>query len=104
MAKGSEPDQKFSEIPSIPVLSEADAGAFFDLECGFVCKRILQAVGEGFRFKRSVIRLFELNGTGVYITSNKQDWKTGVQQALDYFITTEEYDKCIEARQLLLKL
>lgn len=95
---------KFAEIPSIPVLEEDEADEYFESNKDFVYSRILQAVGEGIQSNRETIRLFELNGTGVYITSNKIDWVTGVQQALEYYVTAEQYDKCIIARQLLQEL
>ena len=95
---------KFSEIPSIPVLEEEEADIFFEENGEFVHERILQAVDEGIKASRDHIRLFELNGTGVYITSNKENWANGVQQAMDYFAATEQYDKCITAKQLLQKL
>lgn len=94
----------FVEIPSIPVLEEDEADEFFEDNKEFVYDRILQAVNEGLHLKRNSIRLFELNGTGVYITSNRADWKNGVQQALDYFLSVEQYDKCVTARQLMLQL
>lgn len=95
---------RYSEIPSIPVLEEAEADDFFESNSVFVYDRILQAVAEGVTQGVDSIRLFELNGTGVYITSNRSDWRNGVQQALDYFISIEDYSKCIVARQLMLKL
>ena len=95
---------KFSEIPSIPVLEEEEADEFFEDNQDFVYSRILEAVEEGIRAARESIRLFELNGTGVYITSQKEEWKNGVHQALDYFVAVEQYDKCIIARQILHKL
>jgi hypothetical protein len=95
---------KFSEIPSIPVLEEDEADMFFGENLQFVHERILQAVDEGIKANKDYIRLFELNGTGVYITSNKEDWSQGVEHAMDYFASMEQYDKCIIARQLLQKL
>lgn len=95
---------RFSEIPSIPVLEESEADEFFEEECEFVYERILQAVEEGIKMNQQTIRLFELNGTDVYITSNREDWKNGVEQALEYYVQKEQYDKCIQARQLMSKL
>jgi hypothetical protein len=94
--KESREEFKFAEIPSIPVLEEEEADEFFEDNKEFVF--------EGLKSGRKVIRLFELNGTGIYITSNQEDWKSGVQQALDYFLSLEQYDKCITARQLLTEL
>lgn len=95
---------RFSEIPSIPVLEEDEADIFFEEESELVYNRIIQAVSEGLKMDQEIIRLFELNGTDVYITSKREDWKNGVEQALEYFVQKEEYDKCIAARQLLSKL
>lgn len=95
---------KHSEVPSIPVLEEDEAEQFFDENSDIVYNRIIQAVEEGLRSNSDSINLFELNGTGICITSNKKDWKGGVQQALEYYAATEQYDKCISTRKLLLKL
>jgi len=92
---------RFSEIPSIPVLDLQDAECFFDENEDVVFNRILKAVEEGATMGLDHIRLFELNGTGVYLTSDQADWKTGVEKAIDYFISTEEYEKCIIGKQLL---
>lgn len=95
---------KFSEIPSIPVLEEEDAISFFEQEKAMVYDRIIQAVSEGISTKRPFIRLFELNGTGVYITSQRASWTSGLQQALEYFVLKEDYEKCAITKKLLRKL
>lgn len=92
---------KFSEIPSIPVLDMQDASEFFDEHEDIVYNRVIVAVKEGVESKRNVIRLFELNGTGVYITSDKIDWKPGVENAERFFREREEYEKCAVCRDLL---
>lgn len=99
-----DPDFKFSEIPSIPVLQEEDAILFFEQEQVLVYDRIIQAVSEGISTKRPFIRLFELNGTGVYITSQRASWASGLQQALEYFELKQEYEKCATIKRLLRKL
>ena len=104
MREDKEAEFKFTEIPSIPVLEEDEASDFFEDNNDFVYDRLIQAVQEGIQSGRQSIRLFELNGTGVFMTSNKADWRKGVQQALDYFEIIEDYDKCILARQLLKDL
>ncbi len=99
------PDEfKFSEIPTIPVLDEEEADEFFEDNQEEVYDRIIQAVKEGLHVNRDEIRLFELSGTGQYFTSRKKNWKAGLQQALDYFIKIEAYEKCITIKQLMAKL
>ena len=95
---------KFSEIPSIPVLDMEDAADFFDENENIVYNRVLIAVGEGIEADKKVIRLFELNGTGVYLTSEKEDWIPGLVNAEKYFIGSEDYEKCALCVELLNKL
>lgn len=95
---------KYSEIPVIPVVEMSDASDYFDDHEDIVFNRVLVAVREGIESGRNVIRLFELNGTGVYLTSEKADWKSGLDNAEKYFLTTEEYEKCAVCQELKNKL
>lgn len=95
---------RFSEIPSIPVLDEVDASKFFEDNEEFVYDRMLQAVEEGIVTKRPFIRMFELSGTGVYITSIRPSWKRGLEQALQYYLDTENYEKCSVVKSLMNRL
>jgi len=97
-------DFQFTEIPSIPVLDEQDADAFFEDHEELVYTRILKAIEEGIIMNLETIRLFELSGTGVYLTAERCDWDSGLKKAIEYFITTEDYDKCIIGKQLLTEL
>jgi len=95
---------RFSEIPSIPVLNEGEAKDYFESSEQFVYDRMLQAIEEGIITKRPFIRLFELNGTGVYITSVKSSWKAGLNQALEFYLETEQYEKCAVIKTLINRL
>ena len=95
------PKFKFSEIPSIPVLDLQDAADYFDDHEDIIYNRVIIAVKEGIESKRNVIRLFELNGTGVYLTSERLDWRPGLENAEKYFLGREEYEKCAICRDLL---
>lgn len=95
---------KQSPIPTIPVFDEEEAVDFFESNQDFVYNRIVQAIAEGVMFGIDTLRLFELNGTGVYITSKRTNWKAGLVPALKYFEDTEEYEKCSKVRDLMLIL
>jgi len=95
---------RFSAIPSIPVLDRDEAMVYFQENMTQIMDRILEAIGEGLDQVLPEIRLFELNGTGVYLTSQRDEWAGGLEQAIEYFVTVEEYEKCIIAKQLLGKL
>ncbi len=91
----------FSEIPSIPVLDEEDANFFFEQEKDFIYDRIVQAIGEGLEKDLDEVTLFELNGTGAYLTAQKWGWKAGLLKAIDYYVSVEEYEKCIAIQKMI---
>tara|TARA_S200002703_G_scaffold11561_1_gene10524 strand:- start:5158 stop:5652 length:495 start_codon:yes stop_codon:yes gene_type:complete len=103
-SKDKKQDFKYSAIPTIPVIDEADAIPYFDDESLLVFNRIVEAIQEGMTMKLDSIRLFELNGTGSYLTAERSNWKNGLQRALDYFVSIESYIKCAEVRDLIKKL
>lgn len=95
---------KYSEIPSIPVLEESDAEEFFESNEDFVYSRIMQAVAEGIQTSASDIRLFELNGTGEYMTSKRENWEAGLRTALKHFEEVEKYEVCEQVMKLINQL
>lgn len=99
--KHTKEEFKYTEIPNIPVLDEQEAIEFFDSEGVFVFERIVKAVEEGLLMNLKTIRLFELNGTGKYLTADRQDWKQGLQTALDYYLSREMYLNCAKVRDLM---
>lgn len=102
VVKESETDTfMFSEIPSIPVLDEDDAHYFFEQESDLVYKRIVQAIGEGMERGLEEIRLFELNGTESYLTAQRGGWKAGLLKAIDYYVSVEEYEECVDIQKMI---
>jgi hypothetical protein len=102
--KSAKKTYKQSPIPTIPVFDEEEAVEFFEMNQEFVYNRIVQAIAEGVMFGFDSLRLFELNGTGVYITSKRANWKAGLLPALKYYENTEQYEKCSKVRDLILIL
>jgi len=95
---------KYSEIPSIPVLEEEEAEEFFGSNEEYVYSRIVQAIHEGLQTDLTEIRLFELSGTDVYMTSKRDTWEAGLKTALEYFERTENYERCGQVMILLSRL
>lgn len=102
--KAAKKSAKQSPIPTIPVFDESEAEEFFENNQEFIYNRIVQAVAEGMMFDKDSLRLFELNGTGAYMTSDRPYWKSGLEPALKYFEDTEQYEKCIKVRDLMLMI
>ena len=92
---------RFGEIPASPALDMSDRELLVAGNPLMVSRRILQAVQEGLQTNRSEIRLFELAGTGCYLTSMKGSWAAGIELAKDIFLKKELYLQCAAARDVL---
>jgi hypothetical protein len=62
------------------------------------------AIKEGINKNKKSISLFEVANSEYYIELKKDKWKSSLETALDYYAEREEYNKCIECRDLINKL
>ena len=62
------------------------------------------AIKEGINKKKRSISLFEVAGSEYYIELKKDNLKSSLEKALDYYLEKEEYDKCAECRDLINQL
>ena len=69
-----------------------------------VINETINAIKYGIDKKKKSISLFELADSEYYIELIKDKWKSSLEHALEYYIEKEEYDKCIECRDLINKL
>lgn len=95
---------KLQEIPTIPVIDQDEADTWFEENPDFVFDRIVTAIKEAIKLNRNIVRLFELSGSGVYMTSNKRDWISGLEKALNHYQVSENYEKCAVIKMLINKL
>ena len=86
------PDADYSQILQIPEVREAVMG------------EVVVAIKEGVANKKKSISLFSLANSEYYLELEEQQWGASLQQALNYYIQEEDYDKCIECRELLKKI
>lgn len=62
------------------------------------------AIKEGITKKKKSISLFAVANSEYYIELKKDQWKASLEKALEYYVEKEEYDRCIECRDLINKL
>ena len=93
-----------SDIPSIPVLDDEEAELYFESNLDSVYDRIVQAISEGLLTNKYEIKLFDLSDTGVFFTSQKENWKSGLLQALDLYLAEDQYERCTIVQTLLKEL
>ena len=86
------PDVDYSEIVNVPGVKDT------------VMDELVLAIKEGVLNKKKSISLFALANTEYYINIKKEQWSTSLNNALNYYIDAEDYDKCVECRDILNKL
>jgi hypothetical protein len=87
-----QPGASYDQLHEIPEVKEV------------VIEEVIIAVKEAIRRKKSSIELFEVANSDYYLELKKDQFKTSLETALEYFVEKEEYDRCIECRDLINKL
>jgi len=87
-----ESDASYSQIQHIPELKEV------------VIDETVYAIKDGIEKNKSKISLFEVAYTDCVIELEKTKWKSTLENVIDYYVSKEDYTKCIEIRDLINKL
>jgi len=69
-----------------------------------VLEETLFAIKEGVDKKKKSTLLFELVDLNYYIELKKDNWKSSLENVLEFYVEQEDYDKCVECRDLINKL
>ena len=69
-----------------------------------VYKSLIDGVTEAIKNKKETIKLCEVKNSGIFITVEKEEWKNSLDSALEYYISTEEYEECSKIKKLIDKL
>lgn len=62
------------------------------------------AIKDGLGKNKKSISLFEIANSEFYIELERDKWKITLEKAIEYYAQSEDYDKCIECRDLITKL
>ena len=69
-----------------------------------VYKSLIDGVTEAIKSNKEEIKLCEVKNSGIFITVEKEEWKNSLDSALEYYISTEEYEECSKIKKLIDKL
>jgi len=61
----------------------------------------LNAIKYGIQTNKSNVALFEINNSDQYISLSKDKWKMFLNKTLSKYVEKEDYNKCIEIRNLI---
>jgi hypothetical protein len=87
-----QPGASYDQLHEIPEVKEV------------VIEEVIYAIKDAIKRKKSSIELFEVANSDYYLQLNKDKFKPSLETALEYFLEKEEYDRCIECRDLINKL
>jgi len=87
-----QPGASYDQLHEIPEVKEV------------VIEEVIFAIKDAIKRKKSKIELFEVANSDYYLELDKDKFKTSLETAIEYFVEKEEYDRCIEVRDLINKL
>ena len=69
-----------------------------------VYKSLVESVTEGVKLKLESVNIAEIKNHDVIISVPKTEWKSGLENAMNYYIEKEEYEECSKIKKLIEKL
>ena len=69
-----------------------------------VYKSLVESVKEGVESNLESVNIAEIKNHDVMINVPKTEWKAGLENALNYYINTEEYEECSKIKKILEKI
>ena len=67
-------------------------------------KTLVANIAEGVEDDLETVSIAEIKHTDIIINVPKAEWKGGLEKAMEYYITTEEYEECSKIKSLIKKL
>ena len=86
----------------IPIISLEDFEA--KAKKPTMMKSLVENITEGVEFELESVNIAEIKNHDVIISVPKTEWKSGLENAMNYYIKTEEYEECSKIKKLIDKL
>ena len=67
-------------------------------------KSLVVNIAEGIRNNLESVNIAEIKHHDVIINVPKTEWKSGLENAINYYIEREEYEECSKIKKLINKL
>ena len=86
----------------IPIISLEDFEA--KAKKPTVMKSLVLNIAEGIEDKLESVNIAEIKNHDLIISVPKTEWKSGLENAMNYYIEREEYEECTKIKNLIEKL
>jgi len=67
-------------------------------------KTLVTNIAEGVEDNLESVNVAEIKNYDVIVSVPKSEWKSGLEQAMNYYIKTEEYEECSKIKKIINKL
>lgn len=64
----------------------------------------ITAIKDGISKNKKSTSIFEIADSNYYIELERTEWKSTLENVMQYYVTKEDYDTCIKCRKLIEKL
>ena len=86
----------------IPIISLEDFEA--KAKKPTMMKSLVSNIAEGIEDRLESVNIAEIKNHDLIISVPKSEWKSGLKNAMDYYIKKEEYEECSKIKKLIDKL
>ena len=86
----------------IPIISLEDFEA--KAKKPTMMKSLVLNIAEGIKDNLESVNVAEIKNHNLIISVPKSEWKSGLKNAMDYYIKTEEYEQCSKIKNLIKKI
>jgi len=69
-----------------------------------VMKSLVENITVGVDLDLESVNIAEIKNQDIFISVPKTEWKAGLENALDYYIKTEEYEECSKIKNIIERL
>ena len=69
-----------------------------------VLRSLVENISIGVESNLESVNIAEIKHHDVIISVPKTEWKSGLEQAMDYYIEREEYEECSKIKKLIERL
>ena len=67
-------------------------------------KTLVTNIADGIKDDLESVNIAEIKHTDIILSVSKDEWKSGLEKAMEYYIKTEEYEECSIIKRLIKKL
>tara|TARA_B110000977_G_scaffold50720_1_gene68901 strand:+ start:275 stop:547 length:273 start_codon:yes stop_codon:yes gene_type:complete len=67
-------------------------------------KTLVTNIADGIKDDLESVNIAEIKHTDIILSVSKDEWKSGLEKAMEYYITTEEYEECTKIKKLIKRL